>query len=102
LHTLPNIDIARADAGAVIATVPAVSADTDVITRRYRIERGHIGSQDVRLDHIAGLRILAAQHSDADNRRAVDNRRAIIENKTCRVLRHLSLLRLPGPQARGY
>jgi hypothetical protein len=97
LHTLPNIDIARADAGAVIATVPAVSADTDVITRRYRIERGHIGSQDIRLDHIARFAVLAAQHGYTDNRRAVYCARAIVKHESGRVLRHLSLLRLPGP-----
>ena len=36
LHTLPDVDITRA-LGISVATMPAISADTDIVTGRYRI-----------------------------------------------------------------
>ena len=60
----------------------AIPADRLIFTRADRIERRLIGTQDVRLNHVAGFAIDAGQNRDTDNGRTVDLRGAIEKHKT--------------------
>jgi hypothetical protein len=56
-----------------ISTVTTITANTPIVTRCDGIQRGHIGAQDIGLDHVSRLAVLRVQHGYADNRRTVNN-----------------------------